>query len=211
MVEFEYQDKIFKTEIIRKNNKNTYIRVKDDKVIVTTNYLVSNKQIEKLIYDNKKSIIRMIKNYEQKNANSKIFKLFGKEYDIIYGNLFSKVEVSDNKIFACDEKKLARYLKKYIEQIFKERLLYNYNLFEEKIPYPDLRIRKMKTRWGVCNTKRHIVTLNLELSRYEICYLDYVIIHELSHLIYPNHQKEFWMLVGKYCKNYKVLRKNLRN
>ena len=43
-------------EIIRKNNKNTYIRVKDNKVIVTTNYLVSNQKIEELINNNKEFI-----------------------------------------------------------------------------------------------------------------------------------------------------------
>ena len=36
------------------------------------------------------------------------------------------------------------------------------------------------------------------------------IIHELSHLLYPNHSKDFWRIVEKYCPNYKKLRKQLR-
>ena len=40
--------------------------------------------------------------------------------------------------------------------------------------------------------------------------LDYVIVHELAHLIEPNHSKNFWNIVSKYCSHYKELRKELR-
>ena len=59
-MKFEYNDAIYDINIIRKNNKNTYIRVKDNGIYVTTNYFVTNRQIEKLIKDNEKSIISMI-------------------------------------------------------------------------------------------------------------------------------------------------------
>ena len=68
----------------------------------------------------------------------------------------------------------------------------------------------MKTRWGVCNTKNHNVTLNLELCRYNIECLDYVIVHEVSHFIEANHSKKFWAVVEKYYPNYKTVRKSLR-
>ena len=55
----------------------------------------------------------------------------------------------------------------------------------------------MTSRWGVCNIKNHNVTLNLELSKYDISALDYVIVHELSHLIEFNHSKNFWNIVEK--------------
>ena len=58
-----------------------------------------------------------------------------------------------------------------------------------------LTIRKMKTRWGVCNYKTKRVTLNFNLIKKDIKYLDYVIVHELSHLLYPNHSKNFWKYV----------------
>ena len=54
------------------------------------------------------------------------------------------------------------------------------------------------------------VTLNLELSKYDINALNYVIVHELSHFIHPNHSKEFWNLVSKYYPNYKEARKYLK-
>ena len=69
----------------------------------------------------------------------------------------------------------------------------------------------MTSRLGVCNIKNKNITLNLELSKYNIEALDYVIVHELSHLIHPNHSKEFWILVSKYYPNYKQIRKYLKD
>jgi len=195
-------------EIIKKNNKNTYLRVKDGRIIVTTNYFVSKKKIEELISNNKEFINKaLVKDTKKKEDTS--FKLFGDIYDIIYG--FNNTEISENKIYTKDEKTLNKFLSKYIFSIYEERILYWYNLFEENIPYPNLKIRKMTSRWGVCNLKNKNVTLNLELSKYKIEALDYVIVHELSHFIYPNHSKDFWNLVSKYYPNYKNIRKYLKD
>lgn len=208
-MEIEYNDKRYKVNIIKKNNKNTYIRVKNGEIYVTTNYLVSKNKIEKLIEDNYQSIINMIDKDNLRKQKEEVFSLFGKEYDIVFGN-FKEIDITDNKIFVKDIKTLDKYLKKFINKTFTERLNYWYNIFEENIPVPNLKIRKMTSRWGVCNLKNNNVTLNYQLSKYELKCLDYVIVHELSHFIHPNHSKEFWSLVAKYYPNYKLVRKQLR-
>ena len=65
----------------------------------------------------------------------------------------------------------------------------------------------MTTRWGVCNIKTHVITLNTELITKDIRCLDYVIYHELSHLIEANHSKKFWAIVEENCPDYKKWRK----
>ncbi len=200
-------DKEYPIEIIRKNNKNTYLRVKDSKIIVTTNYLTSLTTINKLIKNNTTFINKQLTKEDLKKEDT-TFKLFGNSYDIIYG--FKDTEIENNKIYTKDLKTLNKYLTKYITNIYNERLDYYYHLFEENIPVPNLKIRKMTSRWGVCNIKNHNVTLNLELSKYNIECLNYVIVHELSHFIHPNHSKDFWLLVSKYYPNYKEIRKYLR-
>lgn len=200
-------NKEYPIEIIRKNNKNTYLRVKDSKIIVTTNYLTSLTTINKLIKNNTTFINKQLTKEDLKKEDT-IFKLFGNSYDIIYG--FKDTEIENNKIYTKDLKTLNKYLTKYITNIYNERLDYYYHLFEENIPIPNLKIRKMTSRWGVCNIKNHNVTLNLELSKYNIECLNYVIVHELSHFIHPNHSKDFWLLVSKYYPNYKEIRKHLR-
>lgn len=196
--------------VIRKNNKNTYIRVHDGVIIVTTNYLESDKKILKLINDNITSIERMINkdNHHQERASK--FYYFGTNYDIIIGT-FSEVDIVNNKIFTPSYKELDKWIRKNIREIFTNRLYYWYNEFEENIPKPSLRLRKMTTRWGVCNTKSKVITLNTELFKYDIECLDYVVIHELSHLVHANHSKEFWNVVSKYCPNYKMLRNKLKD
>ena len=203
-----FNNKEYQIEVIRKNNKNTYLRVKDNKIVVTTNYLTSNRTISKLITSNKEFIDRALTKSISKSEDTS-FKLFDREYDIIYG--FKDTEVDNNKIYTKDEKSLNKYLSLYITNIYSERLDYWYNIFEEDIPVPNLKIRKMTSRWGVCNIKNHNVTLNSELSKYDIKALDYVIVHELSHFIHHNHSKDFWLLVGKYYPKYKEVRKYLRN
>ncbi len=198
----------YEVRIIRKNNRNTYIRVRDGMIVVTTNYFTSEKSIEKLIKDNKISIMEMVKQDSKKQEREDNFYYFGKSYDVVYG--FLDVSIEGNKIYAKDEKSLFRYLNESIVKIYLERLMYWYNVFEEDIPKPNLKIRKMTSCWGVCNTKNHNVTLNYQLVKYDISCLDYVIVHELSHFIHPNHSKEFWGLVGKYYPRYKECRRMLK-
>ena len=201
-------DKIYDVDIIKKSNRNTYIRVKNGRIVVTTNYLASKSSIIKLINDNKSSILRMINADNKKQDKSENFYYFGKKYDVIYG--FNAVEFSGNKIYAPNKTKLDKYILNDIRRIYQDRLDYWYDRFEERIPVPNLKIRKMTSRWGVCNIRSHNVTLNYELSKYDITCLDYVVVHELSHFIYHDHQKEFWMLVGKYYPHYKEARKMLK-
>ena len=78
------------------------------------------------------------------------------------------------------------------------------------MPEFTLKFRKMKTRWGVCNTLKKTVTLNTELLKKEIPLLDYVIVHELCHFFEGNHSKNFWALVAQAYPNYKEARKKLR-
>lgn len=204
----EIDNKEYEVEIIKKNNRNTYVRVKNGKIVVSTNYLTSKSSILKLINDNKDNIIKMIDNDSKKIDREEKFYYFGKEYDVIYG--FQEIEFSDDKIYASDENKLKKYIDKEIVRIYSERMEYYYNKFEERIPVPNLKIRKMTSRWGVCNIKNHNITLNYQLSKYDICCLDYVIVHELSHFIHPNHSRDFWNLVGKYYPDYKKCRKMLK-
>lgn len=204
----QINNKLYNIEIIKKNNRNTYIRVKNGKIIVTTNYLTTKKSIIDLINNNINSIIKMINNDKKRQEKTDNFYYFGKKYDVIYG--FNDIEFNMNKIYAPNKQKLDKYLDNDIKRIFKSRLDYWYKTFQERIPIPNLKIRKMTTRWGVCNIKNHNVTLNYNLSKYDIKCLDYVIVHELSHFIHHNHSKDFWCLVAKYYPKYKECKKMLK-
>ena len=209
---FKVQDELYEVEIVKKiSTRNTYIRVKDDLTIyVTTNTFVPDREIEKLLKKSTDSIIKMIDTKRKKEEYENNFYFLGKKYDIVYTN-DGTITLGSNKVFLDRRIDLDKWYKKEAIRIFKERLDYNYQKFSRRIPYPSLTIRKMKTRWGVCNTKDYKVTLNLELIKKDINCLDYVINHELSHLIEANHSNRFWKVVEENYPKYKETRKLLKN
>jgi len=210
-MKLEIDDKIYDVIIIKKNNKNTYIRVKEDfSIVVTTNYFVSKKQIFRILNNNISSIRKMLNRQQDKNEKSKTFFYLGKSYDIIEMTSNNDVRIIDDKIYIPNKKLFEKWYKDSIYKIFNGRFKYIFNIFEESNECPTLKIRSMKTRWGVYNRVKHNVTLNTELIKYDIEKVDYVIIHELCHIVHFDHSKNFWNLLSKYCPNYKDIRKELK-
>ena len=204
-------NKEYEVIITKKNNKNTYLRVKEDlKIYITTSRFATKLMIKHLLDTNKEAIKKMIEIQEKKQKRNKYFNYLGDNYEVFIDEV-EEVKILDDAIFTKDEIQLEKWLKKQIKEIFKEHLDYNYNRYQEQIPYPKLKIRNMKTRWGVCNIRDNSVTLNSKLIEYTLDKLDYVIIHELSHFIHFNHSKEFWKQVEKYTPDYKKIRKELKD
>lgn len=210
-MQFKYKDEIYEVEVIKKNNKNTYIRVWDGKITVTTGYLINKWQIANLLDENRKSIEKMIEKDKKRMEKRELFVLFGEYYEIVYGEFDKPITMEEGKIAAVNREVLCNWLDDYVNFTFYRHLMYWHDEFKGRVPIPNLKIKKMKTRWGVCNTKNKNVTLNLELFRYDIKCLDYVIIHELAHFIEPNHSKKFWKIVEEFCPNYKEIRKILKD
>ncbi len=212
-MKYQLDDKIFDVEIVKKNNKNTYIRLKDSKTIyVTTGFWTTKSYIKKLLDSNQSFLRKAINRMNIRRSKEQDFLLLGKKYEIIFASNFKKIEIDtqNNIIYASDDKLLSKWVQRQTKDLFLKRLNCNYELFQEKIPYPKLKIRSMKTRWGVCNRSNITVTLNSNLIKYDIAKLDYVIIHELSHFVHFNHSSNFWLLVSKYCPDYKKIRKELK-
>ena len=77
------------------------------------------------------------------------------------------------------------------------------------IPEPSIAVRKMKTLWGSCSVNRNKVTFNLYLIKARIPYIDYVVLHELVHFIYPNHSKHFYDFLSNHMPDWKERKKVL--
>jgi len=69
--------------------------------------------------------------------------------------------------------------------------------------------RYSKNRWGSCSSTNRI-SFNYHLVKLSSSLIEYVIIHELSHIVHKNHSKEFWKLVYKYLPDYKVKEEKIR-
>ena len=208
---FNYNGNEYNVIIEKKyGNKNTYIRVKRDlNIYVTTGMFTSTKFIKNLIDENRERLNKMIDAQEIKIKNNEGFFYLGKKYEVINTDE-PGIKFIGDKVYINPEFDIDAWYKKQDKPLFLDRLNYNYERFTRKIPYPNLRIRKMKTRWGVCNVISHNITLNLELMKRDISYLDYVIIHEMSHLIYGDHSDKFWALVGENVPNYKKYKEEMK-
>ena len=196
----------------KRSTKNTYIRVKESlDIYVTCNYFTSDKYILDLINENINSIKKMLDKMKKKEEQKEFFYYLGRKYDMIYLNNVSNITFGKEKVFVNSKFDINKWYKSQANIIFQEELDKVYAKFCYNIPYPSLTIRSMKTRWGVCNIKTNRITLNLELIKKDIKYLDYVIIHELSHLLYHNHSKDFWKCVEDNMKDYREIRKDLKS
>ena len=201
--EYKLDGEKYNVEIVYKNNKNTYIKIKDDLTIyVTTNFLTTKGDVRRLLDKECDFLRKTLNKVKKRLVKEENFYYLGHKYDIILVP-FEDIDMDGRKIYIQSEDKLDKWLKKQTKIIFEERLDECYKLFEEKIPYPKLKIRSMKTRWGVNHKLDDSITLNSKLIKYDISVIDYVIIHELSHFVHFDHSKDFWNTVSKYMPNYK--------
>ena len=94
-------------------------------------------------------------------------------------------------------------------RVFRERLEQMLPRFE-RYPLPEfqLRIKELQTRWGSC-TEAGTITLNLRLMQVGKPYIDYVITHELCHLIEHNHGKRFYALLDRVMPDWRERRRQL--
>jgi predicted metal-dependent hydrolase len=80
----------------------------------------------------------------------------------------------------------------------------------KSVEFPRLFVRKMKTRWGSLSLKANL-TLNLELIKAPPECIEYVIFHELCHLVHHNHSKEFFLLLNRILPDAAKLKDKLEN
>ena len=73
----------------------------------------------------------------------------------------------------------------------------------------EVRIKKMKTRWGSCNRAASRIWLNLELIKKQPTCLEYVLVHEMAHLIEHNHSDRFWGLIDSFMPQWRLHRDEL--
>lgn len=86
-----------------------------------------------------------------------------------------------------------------------------YPYFREKgISFPQIKFRKMKSRWGSCHTKNGILTFNLNLIYAQIECIEYVVYHEFTHFLVPNHSAKFYQELAKVCPDWKEKRQKLK-
>ncbi len=176
----------------KKNIKHCYLRIlKADLIQIRANKYFTIFDAKDLINRKKEWIESSILKMSEKSLNDDEFLLLGEtknynDYNIKNIDKFYRAEI---------EKILPQKVEEYSKKM---------NLFPTSISY-----RKNKRTWGSCNYKNGL-NFNILLMKFPIEVMEYVIIHELSHIKHKNHSKDFWNLVAFYCPNYKEVEKSFK-
>lgn len=151
------------------------------------------------------SINKDIINYNQ-------IQFLGKKYSIEKINGIKKIELSDKSLIlpAGIDNQVSRiksWFIKIAKKILVERLEYFADLMQ--VDYSSVTINNSKSRWGSCDSNRNI-KLNFRLVMLPHKALDFVLIHELAHIVEFNHSKEFYKVVASIMPSYKLQQKILK-
>ena len=132
-------------------------------------------------------------------------KQFVRQYDGIIEAGLGSIDDSD-KVKAL----LVRWYRQQASEILRQKVKEICNVHKDYNFNPsEITVTALKSRWGSCSSKGKI-TLNTELVKLDGRFADYVIIHELCHLKYHNHGKDFYRLLGEIIPDYKSIKKELR-
>lgn len=211
--EVAYGEEIIKFRVERKKvkNVNLNIRVNGD-VIITAKDEVPLEFIEDFILRKSSWIIKQVKyykeyevkeKYEKELVSGESIKYLGKQYRlkvveceeeyVKYFRGYIYLYVKDKNNYKKKEELLNNWFDLKCKDIFNS--LYNeiYPMVSKyDVPQVKINIRKMRTRWGSCIVHKNTIILNKDLIKAPKYCIKYVILHELLHMLYKEHSKEFY-------------------
>jgi hypothetical protein len=150
------------------------------------------------------------------------FYFLGKAYEKIIiksDKIYSEIKNNQYRIYTNDplNKELQliienEYLASKAKEVF-EPILDNYLqiLKPYNLTLKDIKLASLKSKWGSCLKSKKKITLNIKLLHEDIRFIEYVILHELSHLKYANHSKQFYDFLALFMPDWKERKKLVIN
>ena len=217
--------------LTRKNVKNINLRVKPDlSVHVSAHPKVPRAEIDKFVAANEAFILKALEKWkanppsvtdEPVCEDGAEFYLLGRPVTLRFrrGDKTDAVLTEDSLYFtmpepengAQRETQVRGWMENFTRETFTEICRKMYNQFAAyNLPFPTLKIRRMKSRWGSCHPVKKVITLNSLLIQRPTGCIEYVAVHELAHLVQANHSAKFYAVVEAVMPDWKKYRKMLR-
>ena len=208
--------------LIKSKRKTISIQIdKDAQIIVKAPHSVSQRYIEDFILSKRDWIEKNVHKVQQTAAlrqpkkfiGGEVFMLFGKEYMLCISSVDSKIKIIDDRIFFpqkfmdSPKEHMVKFYKKIARKYLNERT--QKIASQLNLHYNNLKITSADKRWGSCSSKKNI-NFSYKLIMANEMAIDYVIIHELCHLLYMNHSSSFWNAVKSIMPNYKIQKSYLK-
>jgi len=199
------------------NVKNITLKVRPNgEAILTAPKAASDEHIKFIIEKRakwiaqKRAFFASFKTPEKEYVSGEDFKYLGRSYRLkVVQSKEERVKLQCGylELFVKDKSDLERKRNLIYEWYNEKAMLYFFNILQEfnKIVKQDIKsvkIRQMKTRWGSCNPYKSYINLNIELIKKPKACIEYVVFHELVHLLYPDHSKKFYDYLTLYVPDW---------
>ena len=225
----KYGDKIIEFEVEYRNRKSLAIQIEPiDKILVLSPTGLPEDIIKEKVKSKGKWIIKKLLDFKDMGylpfnrefVNGEAFMYFGRNYSlqiILDKNLKNpKVELSNGKFAIStpikDQVILKKAMEKWYRREAKKIILKRIEFYKPKFSIEPriIKIKEQKKRWGSCTPKGDLL-FNWRAVMAPSPVIDYIIVHELSHLIHRNHSQKFWNQVESILPDYKIRKKWLMN
>lgn len=212
----------FVCEIVRARRKTLSLIVKrTGEVVLRAPMRCSLREIDAFLTEKSAWVMRQIERIHSampiggvphSAADGVVFPLFGEDTTIVLRDdrFGKKAELCGVKLYLPSgraDEALNAFLRRTAKEYLEKRCAY----FAEKmsVAYKSVSVTAAKTRWGSCSFDNRLnFPYRLVYARKDV--VDYVVIHELSHVVEKNHSAAFWAIVEKYCPDYREKRAFLK-
>ncbi|WP_338631373.1 SprT family zinc-dependent metalloprotease [Clostridium baratii] len=225
-IQISYCGKTINVTIIRKKVKNINLRVKiSGEVIVTANNRVSEEKIINFVQSKSDFIIKHLERFkdirekaleeEKDRIDKSKIKYLGKLYNVKFQdkNKNQKEKILNDTIILYiknidnekdKEKIINNWYRDRCLDVFNKCYIDTFKKFKKyNIEEVSIVVRKMKSKWGSCMPIKRKITLNSELIKVPYECIEFVMAHELAHLVEPNHSKDFYKVLDDVMKDWK--------
>jgi predicted metal-dependent hydrolase len=218
-------------ETVKKDIKNIHVGVypPNGRVRVAAPLKTTDEAIKLLVISKMPWIKKQQLKFIQQERQAKREYVSGESHYFL-GNRYrlNVIQTTDSKprIETKRKTRINMYVKPLASAEEKEKLMDNFYRSELKKQLPalvskweeitglhpkEIKIKKMKTKWGTCNPKHGRIWLNLELAKKPIRCSEYVLVHELTHLKQKHHNQQFQILLKSYMPQWDQCKQELNN
>jgi predicted metal-dependent hydrolase len=200
------------------------LRIDEDGLTVAMPMRASEKWLHSVLIEREVWIVEKLSEWEAKKPepmrwlDGEIVRFMGEPLTLrVFASLFEAppllqgrqlyVHVSDSANYAAIEQSVTGWQRQEAARLFLERVAHYAPLLG--VTPAEVKLSSARTQWGSC-TARGTVHLNWQLIKLPLRLIDYVVVHELSHLIELNHSAAFWEVVKSACPDFRGRRNELR-
>ena len=217
-----------RVEVLRSKRKTSVLYIVGDELQIRVPNRVRDRKIVEILETKERWIRNKVIQLQNQRIKNKREFISGESFSLFGRNLYLKVleggkvgtqliddylitTVRTSEIGDLRKSRIKTYLEKwYIHEAYQklEEKVMRYSKIIRVSP-TEIKVRNYKTRWGSCDNKGRL-TFNFHLIKAPHEIVDYVVIHELCHMIQPNHSKFFWNEVARFDPSFKNHKKWLK-